>query len=601
MEQIAGIRSIAPMRLPRLVTLIIGFIVILGLMIWLIESLQRLFWQVGYYPLLGQLLIFVLIALIGTLVASLVYYLFYLPNTQQKKRRRVAPKVPAAKAEAAEENLKAVRKQVSQIQDEVARQELLTRSREIEHSLAQGNLQVVVFGTGSAGKTSLVNALIGRVVGQVGAPMGTTEVGETYVLELKGMNREIVITDTPGILEVGVAGTEREKLARQLATEADLLLFVLDNDLRQSEYDPLKTLAEIGKRSLVILNKSDLYLDGDRELILARLRERVRGIISPSDVIAVSANPQSVRVEDGTTLTPDPDIMPLIRRMVAVLRAEGEDLLADNILLQSQRLADKARELIDAQRRRQADKIVDRFQWIGAGVVAATPLPVVDMLAAAAINAQMVVEIGRIYGCEINLERGRELALSLAKTLTGLGIVKGTITLVTTALQLSIGGIIVGRAIQAVTAAYLTRIAGKSFIEYFRQDQDWGDGGITEVVQRQFQLNRKDEFIKSFVQEAITRVVKPLHLDELLPSIDDEMNHEMAPSYPKEVGQVRLAPLNLRNTRSDRIGDRELNLVELEPPAANLKPLKLYAELDDDWEPRTLKSDNWDDYEEDYE
>lgn len=589
------------MRLPRLVTLIIGFIVILGLMIWLIESLQRLFWQVGYYPLLGQLLIFVLIALIGTLVASLVYYLFYLPNTQQKKRRRVAPKVPAAKAEAAEENLKAVRMQVSQIQDEVARQELLTRSREIEHSLAQGNLQVVVFGTGSAGKTSLVNALIGRVVGQVGAPMGTTEVGETYVLELKGMNREIVITDTPGILEAGIAGTEREKLARQLATEADLLLFVLDNDLRQSEYDPLKTLAEIGKRSLVILNKSDLYLDGDRELILARLRERVRGIISPSDVIAVSANPQSVRLEDGNTLTPDPDIMPLIRRMAAVLRAEGEDLLADNILLQSQRLADKARELIDAQRRRQADKIVDRFQWIGAGVVAATPLPVVDMLAAAAVNAQMVVEIGRVYGCEINLERGRELALSLAKTLTGLGIVKGAITLVTTALQLSIGGIIVGRAIQAVTAAYLTRIAGKSFIEYFRQDQDWGDGGMTEVVQRQFQLNRKDEFIKSFVQEAITRVVKPLHLDKLLPSIEDEMNDEMAPSYPKEVGRVRLAPLNLRTTRSDRAGNPELDRVELEPPAANLKPLKLYAELDDDWEPRTLKSDNWDEYEEDYE
>jgi uncharacterized protein len=590
------------MRLPRLVTLIIGLLVIFGMMIWLIESLQRLFWQVGYYPLLGQLLIFVVIALIGTLVGALIYYLFYLPNTQQKKRRRVDPKVPAAKAEAAEENLKAVRKQVSQIQDEVARQELLTRSREIEHTLSQGNLQVVVFGTGSAGKTSLVNALIGRMVGQVGAPMGTTEVGETYVLELKGMNREIVITDTPGILEAGVAGTEREKLARQLATEADLLLFVLDNDLRKSEYDPLKTLAEIGKRSLVILNKSDLYLDSDRELILARLRERVRGIISPSDVIAVSANPQSVRLEDGNTLTPDPDIMPLIRRMVAVLRAEGEDLLADNILLQSQRLADKARQLIDAQRRRQADKIVDRFQWIGAGVVAATPLPVVDMLATAAVNAQMVVEIGRVYGCDINMERGREMALSLAKTLTGLGIVKGAITLVTTALQLSIGGIIVGRAIQAVTAAYLTRIAGKSFIEYFRHDQDWGDGGITEVVQRQFQLNRKDEFIKSFVQEAITRVVKPLHLDELLPAIDIEDNaedDEMEPTYPREVAQVRLAPMKSRNPRIPQ--NRDWELVELEAPKADLKPLQMYAELDDDWEPRSLKSDSWEDYEEEYE
>jgi len=64
-----------------------------------------------------------------------------------------------------------------------------------------------------------------------------------------------------------------------------------------------------------------------------------------------------------------------------VLRAEGEDLVADNILLQSQRLGEEARKLIDAQRRRQAKKVVERFQWIGAGVVSVTPLPVVDLLA----------------------------------------------------------------------------------------------------------------------------------------------------------------------------------------------------------------------------
>lgn len=551
------------MPLSRIVTLVIGLIVILGLMIWLVESLQRLFWQVGYYPLLSQLLIFVIIALIGTLVASLVYYLFVLPRRNERKKRRV-PKVPAAKAEAAGENLKAVRKQVSQIQDEVAKRELLLRSREIEQNLSSGNLRVVVFGTGSAGKTSLVNALIGRMVGKVGAPMGTTEVGQTYSLPLQGMNREIVITDTPGILEAGVAGTDREQLARQLATEADLLLFVLDNDLRQSEYEPLLGLAAIGKRSLVILNKSDLYLDDDRDMILTRLRERVRGVVPAADVIAVAANPQSVRLEDGSTLEPDADITPLIRRMVAVLRAEGEDLLADNILLQSQRLADKAKSLIDGQRRRQADKIVDRFQWIGAGVIAATPLPVVDMLATAAVNAQMVVEIGKVYGCDINLERGRELALSLGKTLAGLGIVKGAITLVTTALQLSIGGIVVGRAIQAVTAAYLTRIAGKSFIEYFRQNQDWGDGGITEVVQRQFQLNKKDEFVKSFVQEAITRVVKPLHLDEIMGQAEAEPDEDLV----------------------------ELPLLELVDDA-DLERVELRAELDDDWEPHRRRADDW--------
>jgi GTPase SAR1 family protein len=511
------------MPLSRLLMLLVGLSLILGLMLWLVNSLYRLYIQISFTaPLLANLLLLLLIALLAILIGAFVYYIGLFQRSKKvPQRRRLAPKVPEAKTEAASETLKAVRQQVTQIQDEVARQALLERSREIEASLARGELLVVVFGTGSAGKTSLVNALIGRMVGRVDAPMGTTEVGETYILKLKGLNREILITDTPGILEAGVAGTQREQLARQLATEADLLLFVVDNDLRQSEYNPLRTLAEIGKRSLLVLNKTDLYTPEDREVILARLRERVRGFIATSDVVAIAANPQPALLDNGETLQPDPDVMPLIRRLAAILRAEGEDLVADNILLQSQRLGDEARRIIDAQRRRQAEKVVERFQWIGAGVIAVTPLPVVDLLATAAVNAQMVVEIGRIYGCELNMERGRELALSLGKTLASLGIVKGAIELLSTALQLNVATYLIGKAIQGVTAAYLTRIAGKSFIEYFRHDQDWGDGGITEVVQRQFQLNRKEEFVKNFVQEAIARVVKPL-TNNLNDSDEDE-------------------------------------------------------------------------------
>ncbi|MGQ4646995.1 DUF697 domain-containing protein [Lyngbya aestuarii] len=500
------------MPLSRLLTLIIGLSIILGLVLWLVNSLYLLYLQISFTaPLLANLLLLLLIVLIGALIFAFVYYLGLFrrsPSTASGRRRE--PKVPEEKTEAASESLKAIRQQVKQIQDEVAQQALLNRSREIEANLSRGELMVVVFGTGSAGKTSLVNALIGRMIGQVGAPMGTTEVGETYRLKFKGINRQILITDTPGILEAGVVGTQREQLARQLATEADLLLFVVDNDLRQSEYEPLLRLAEIGKRSLLVLNKTDLYADNDKETILARLRQRTRRFIAAVDVVAIAANPQSVMLEKGELLQPEPEIMPLIRRLAAVLRAEGEDLVADNILLQSQRLGEEARSLIDSQRRRQAEKVVERFQWIGAGVIAVTPLPVVDLLATAAVNAQMVVEIGRIYGCELNLERGRELALSLGKTLASLGIVKGAVQLMATALQLNVATYVAGKAIQGATAAYLTRIAGRSFIEYFRHDQDWGDGGITEVVQRQFQLSRRDEFIKDFIQQAIARVVQPL-------------------------------------------------------------------------------------------
>jgi small GTP-binding protein len=502
------------MPLPRLVTLIVGLIVILGLALWLIDSLSRLYWQLSYSPLLGNLLLILLILLLGCLVAAFIYYVMILQSGEARSRtrpKRVTPdKIPAAKTDAASSTLQAVRQQVAQIQDEVTRQALLSRTKEIETNLVRGEIQVVVFGTGSAGKTSLVNAIMGRMVGQVNAPMGTTQVGETYCLRLKGLERKILITDTPGILEAGVAGTEREQLARALATEADLLLFVVDNDLRRSEYEPLRSLAEIGKRSLLVLNKTDLYLDVDQETILAKLRQRVEGFIAHNDVVAIAANPQPTQLDTGEPFQPESDIVPLLRRMAAILRAEGEDLVADNILLQSLRLGEEARKMIDGQRRRQADKIIDRFQWISAGVVSVTPLPVVDLLATAAVNAQMVVEIGRVYGCELNLDRGKELALSLGKTIAGLGLVKGTIELLSTALQLNVATFVAGRAIQGVTAAYLTRIAGKSFIEYFRHDQDWGDGGMTEVVQQQFQINRRDQFMQKFVTEAIARVVKPL-------------------------------------------------------------------------------------------
>ncbi|MFM2430797.1 MAG: hypothetical protein RLZZ511_2010 [Cyanobacteriota bacterium] len=515
------------MRIPRSLMLILGTIVILVLMIWLASSLLGLVQNLqGISPVMAQIVVALIIALLMVLLGAFIYYFVIIPanaKRRQAKRDR-PPAIPAEKNAAAAENLQAVRAQLNQIQDEVTRQALLSRTREIEQNLQRGGLTIAVFGTGSAGKSSLINALVGRMVGEVGATMGTTTVGTTHKLQLEGVKREILIADTPGILEAGDAGTVREQEARRLAAEADLLLFVLDGDLRQSEFKPLTDLVGIGKRSIIVLNKIDLLTEEDLDIIMASLRRKLQGYVNvQQDIIAVCANPQIVQLETGEKIKPDSDIMALIKHIAAVVRSEGDDLLADNILLQSQQLGDAARKLIDNQRRREAEKIVDRYQWIGAGVVAVTPLPVVDMLATAAVNAQMIVEIGKVYDVDIDASRGRELAISLAKTLVSLGVVKGALTLVATFLEVSIAGFIAGRAIQAVSAAYLTRIAGRSFIEYFRQDQNWGDGGITEVVQRQFQLERRDEFMKAFIKDAIANVVKPLQMQaELLPEGEPE-------------------------------------------------------------------------------
>jgi len=578
------------MPLSRQLWLIIGVIVILAMVLWLIDALQRLYWQLSYSsPFLAALLVILLIALLGVLIFAFLHYnnLFRLGTTV---KTRSPIEVPPVKTDAAQANLRALEQQVAQIQDEVARQALLHRSRQISQELERRELRVVIFGTGSAGKTSLINALFGRILGEVGAPMGTTTDGVTYRLQLQGIQRDLLITDTPGVLEAGDGGHLRGQAARQLAVDADLLLFVTDNDLRQSEFRLLEALLSLGKRSLLVFNKIDRYPEADRAVILNALQERVQGLLSPLDVVCVSARPDPVELDSGEPYWPEPDILPLIRRIAIVLRAEGEDLIADNILLQSQRLGEEARKIIDGQRRRQADKVVDQFQWISAGIIAITPLPIVDLLGTAAVNAQMVVELGRIYGCELNLERGRELALSLAKTLTGLGLIKGSTQLIATSLQVNIATIVVGRAIQGVTAAYLTHIAGRSFIEYFRQNQDWGDGGITAVVQQQFKLHRRDEFLRSFIQDAVTKVIQPL-TDSLDRSADGTLSK--LPETPL-LARATPPPLRLENGFDTSLEERFDSRPENDriPVPLILTPLEPSQTLDD-WAENDRKASDW--------
>jgi hypothetical protein len=299
-------------------------------------------------------------------------------------------------------------------------------------------------------------------------------------------------------------------VARQQAAQADLLLLVVDGDLRASEQEVFAALAQLGKRLLLVLNKCDLRGEDEERRLLALLRRRCQGRIAAEDVIAASATPQTVPMPGGKPLQPEPEIDTLLRRIAQVLHSDGEELMADNILMQSQRLSEQGRTLLKDQRQHDAEAVVDRYGWISAGVIAATPLPGVDLLATAAVNAQMVVEIAAIHGVRLSRTAAQDLAVSVGRTLVSLGVIKGGISVISTALSVNLPALLVGRAVQAVGAGWLTRVAGRSFITYFQQDQDWGDGGIQDVVQRHYELNRREIALQRFLKAALSRVVEPM-------------------------------------------------------------------------------------------
>lgn len=489
----------------QFLTLLAGAILLLGAALLLVDTTARFYSAVALLsPWLANLVLgLIVVAILGALGAGGYYLWLFL----RPRRRRPLPTAPRQPAEAASVNLAAVQRQVDQIQDQVARQALLEKSRALQADMARRDLVIAVFGVGSAGKTSLVNGLLGQTAGAVGAAMGTTQTQQEYTWQLPQVSRGLRLIDTPGISEAGVSGTLREESAREIAVTADLILFVIDDDLRQTEYAVLMPLLGMGKRAVVVLNKADRYPEADLDLLLGRLRSRLVPPLSDDDVLAIAASPQPLPQEGGGWLQMRPNLRPLLARIADILRQEGDSLIADNILQQSQQLGATARRLIEAQRQAEAEAIIERYQWIGAGAIAATPLPGLDFLAAAAVNAQMVVELSKVYGCDVSLEEGKALAISLAKTLTGLGLVKGAVDLLALGLQTNLATLLAGRALKGISGAYLTRIAGKSFVEYFRHNQDWGDGGMGEVVEQQFRLNQRDAVMKAFIKEAVAKVI----------------------------------------------------------------------------------------------
>lgn len=126
-----------------------------------------------------------------------------------------------------------------------------------EGKMIREGIYTVILGKPNAGKSSLLNALTGEDRAIVTEIAGTTRDSLEETIHLGGLS--LRLADTAGIRQTGdlieKIGVER---ARNLAEKADLILAVFDSSLPFDENDEEIFSFIRGRKSIVLLNKSDL-------------------------------------------------------------------------------------------------------------------------------------------------------------------------------------------------------------------------------------------------------------------------------------------------------------------------------------------------------
>lgn len=236
----------------------------------------------------------------------------------------------------------------------------------------EAHARLAIVGPVNSGKSTLFNAIKGANVSAVKAVPGTTRglVSETF--------GPFTLVDTPGFGEVG--GVDRAGIARAAAEQSDLAVLVLDGSagLHQSDYELYEALrTEVAL--IVVLNKIDL------------VKRDLRAVLD------------DVERKLGTT------VVPISAKTGAGV---GERLLPAIVESHPWMTVALGRAL-PAYRRQLSNRLVRGAALLN-GIIAAEPIPGLDIPLLLASQVRLVLRIAAVFGESLSVRHARELLTTMA-------------------------------------------------------------------------------------------------------------------------------------------------------------------------------------------
>ncbi|MCA9979633.1 MAG: GTP-binding protein [Anaerolineales bacterium] len=291
---------------------------------------------------------------------------------------------------------------------------------------------VTIVGPANVGKSTLYNHFIAHKgdTAVVSPIPGTTKINQTADAGLFN------IVDTPGVDAAGPTGQQERTFALEAARQADFLIIMFDaiQGIKETELALFRELRGLGKPFIVVLNKMDLVGGGWRKrgeptAVLNQVANHLN--LPPAQVIPISA-------KDGDNL--ESVVLAIVKAEPALLVALGRALPRYRSKLAWQAIMAAAST---------------------AGVIALTPIPIVDFVPLLALQGSLVLGIARIYNYKMTLGRAREMASTM-----GLGYLGRTLFQ-----ELSKLGGPPGWMLSAAIAASTTVVIGYTAVLWFSKGE----------------------------------------------------------------------------------------------------------------------------------
>ena len=379
--------------------------------------------------------------------------------------------------------------------------------------LEHGHIHIAVLGRVSVGKSSVLNALIGEQRFSTSALHG-----ETKHNEMAHWNEQesgsLFLIDTPGINEID--GEARERMAREVSQRSDLVLFVIDGDMTDSEYNALQGLAQEHRPLLLVLNKCDRYTAAQRAELRDSLLARLEQVITAENLVEVAADPAPriiIAVDaDGQETESErpapPDVMALKDRIWEILEAEGKTLAALNASLFAGDLSDKVGVRVLAVRSKLGEKVIRSYSLVKGIAVAINPVPIADLVTAVAVDVSMVAHLSEVYGMPMTRSQSGTLIKAISGQLLLLMGATWFVHLVSSLLKAGSAGLSTAltAGAQGGVAYYSTYVVGRAAEEYLAAGCSWGEDGPKQVIRNILDSIDRDSMLANAREDILARI-----------------------------------------------------------------------------------------------